>query len=122
MVPSGQGKHLFVVALGPSLLNGYGPEPQVVLVNFSSVKEGLRYDESCVVEAGEHPFINKKSFVSYRHARLYPAEQIKQRARSNEWQPHSPCSALLMKKILNGFRISRRLPRYFNEILDDLNI
>lgn len=41
-----------------------------VIANFTSWRLG--YDESCVVEAGEHPFLRKRSIVLYSAARVVP--------------------------------------------------
>lgn len=122
MIPSGPNEHLFAVTLGPVILEGYGPEPQVVVVSFSSIKPGLPYDEACTVPAGSHPFITRDSYIYYREPRIYPAASIEGRVNSNEWRAGIPCTNELLNSILRGFRKSKRLPRYFNEILDALQL
>jgi len=122
MIPSGPSKHLFAVTLGPMVIEGYGSEPQVVVVSFSSIKPGFPYDEACIVPSGSHPFITRDSFVYYREPRVYPAALIEGRVRSNEWSAGHSCADELLNDILKGFRRSKRLPRYFNEILDALGL
>ena len=122
MIPSGPNEHLFAVALGPVVLNGYGPAPQVVIVSFSSIKPGFPYDEACKVSAGSHPFITRDSFIYYREPRIYPAAAVEQRVKDNEWRSGEACTRELMVDILAGFRRSKRLPRHYNEILDTLNV
>ena len=122
MIPSGPGEHLFTVALGPAILDGYGDSPQVVIVSFSSIKKGIPYDESCKVIAGTHPFITRDSFVYYREPRIYSAQELEERVASGQWRAQDSCSPELMQKIISGFRSSKRLPRYFNAILDALQI
>jgi hypothetical protein len=118
MIPSGPSEHLFAVTLGPCVLDGYGSEPQAVIVSFSSIKPGLAYDEACTVLAGSHPFITRDSFVYYREPRIYPVSVLEKRVHDNEWRGSAPCSEELLNSVLDGFRRSNRLPRYFNEILD----
>lgn len=122
MIPSGPNEHLFAVALGPMVLKGYGSEPQVVVVSFSSIKSGFPYDNACEVQAGSHPFITRDSFVYYREPRIYPAKLIEDRVSSGEWRAGEMCSSPLMERVLCGFRQSKRLPRHFNEVLDVFDI
>lgn len=122
MIPSGPNEHLFTVALGPIVLNGHGNDPQVIVVSFSSIKPGLPYDTSCVVAAGAHPFITRDSFVYYREPRMYTVQELETRVASGQWRAEENCSQTLMQQVVAGFRLSRRLPRHFNEVLDALNI
>ena len=118
MIPSGPNEHLFTVTLGPAILEGYGSDPQVVLLSFSSIKPGIPFDDACKVPAGSHPFITRDSFVYYREPRIYPAAEVEKRVQNNEWRSGAQCSEDLMHRILSGFRRSKRLPRYLNEILN----
>ena len=91
MIPSGPNEHLFAVTLGPVVLEGYGPDPQVVIVSFSSVKPGLPYDNACPVPAGSHPFIVRDSYVYYREPRIYSAKTVQQRVASSQWRAGESC-------------------------------
>lgn len=122
MIPSGPNEHLFAVALGPVVLNGYGPQPQVVLVSFSSIRPGLPYNEACIVSSRAHPFITRDSYIYYREPRIYSASVVERRVNSHQWRQQEACSDELMESILSGFRRSSRLPRYCNEILDALGL
>lgn len=58
LVPSSpSGLHLFVIALGPLVLDDYGSVPQVLMVSATTLREGLPHDDACILEAGDHPFI-----------------------------------------------------------------
>lgn len=123
LIPSGPaGEHLFTVALGPKKLPGYGSEEQVVIVSFTSIRPGLPHDEACEVTNGDHPFIVRESCIHYREPRIYPAKVVQDKVESGEWRSHEPCSEELMRKVLDGFRKSKRLPRHYNEILDVFEI
>lgn len=123
LVPSGPaGDHLFTVALGPKRLAGYGPEEQVVIVSFTSIKAGLHHDDACEIAVGDHPFIVRESYIYYREPRIYPATMVRQKVESGEWTEREPCSEDLIRKVLEGFRKSKRLPRHFNDILDEFGM
>lgn len=120
MIPSGpSGEHLFAIVMGPVILNGYGPAPQVLMVSFTSVKPGIPYDDACIVHAGEHPFITKDSYIYYREPRLYPAAQVESYVKENLWRPRDPCGNDLLSKVMAGFWVSKRLPRSFRKLLEE---
>ena len=58
-------EHLWIVISDPKQNRG-----KVLLVNFSSVKPSVRFDDACVVDVGDHPYIKKKTFVYYDKARV----------------------------------------------------
>lgn len=70
LVPSGPGLHLFFLILGPVTLADYGRVPQVALVGATTLRDGIPHDTACVLEAGEHAFIQHRSYLAYRYMRL----------------------------------------------------
>lgn len=67
LIPSGpQGdadrKHLFFIVTDEC------KDKQHLIVPISSVKPGIFYDPTCVIEPGAHPFITVQSYVLYRKA------------------------------------------------------
>jgi len=123
MIPSGSaGEHLFTVVLDPEIIEGYGTEPQVLIVSFTSIKDGAPYDDACEVSPGEHPFITRRSYAYYREPRLEPAAKVEAMVNTGAWRASTPCSAELTRKILAGFKRSKRLPRYFNKLIEDLGV
>lgn len=123
MIPSGpQGDHLFTVALGPALLDGYGTSKQVVLVSFTSIREGVPHDCACEVAPGEHPFIVRNSYIYYRQPRIYSVADIEKRVNEGVWRTHAPCSADLFRRVISGFRKSELVPRMYGQILDSFGL
>ncbi|HEX7386135.1 MAG TPA: hypothetical protein VF285_02525 [Castellaniella sp.] len=110
------------MSLGPVAIEGYGAAPQVILVSFTSIKPELPYDSACVVRPGDHPFLVRDSYIYYRVPRIYPAAEVEQRVKEGVWIAHQACSAALLQKIRNGFRLSDRLPRTYDEILNVLGL
>lgn len=63
LVPSGpkvDGLHLFVIMTNPCADN------QHLLLSITSIRDGKRYDPTCVFNGGEHPFITHPCYVWYR--------------------------------------------------------
>lgn len=100
LVPSGPGEylHLHVICTGPRLI----PDMRL-LVPVSSIKEGAFHDPACVIEAGEHEFITKRSFVAYRHAQERSASKIDACLASGVFVAKPPMTADLLARILAGF-------------------
>lgn len=75
LIPSGPANdpdrhHLFVLLTDPNA------EGKVLLATFSSVKPGLFYDPTCLVQAGEHPFVTRPTWVNYAHCRIEEAAKL----------------------------------------------
>jgi len=120
LIPSGPGEksHLFTIVLGPKQLDGYGGSDQVVMVSVTTVKPDFPFDPACVIQAGEHPFIDRESYVYYREPRIETVAHVKKMVETLGWQPREECSPELFKKIIKGLRESKRLPRYVRTFLD----
>lgn len=120
LVPSGPDnkKHLFVIAVKPALLDGYGGKPMVLAVPVTSKREGIRYDDACEVKAGDHPFIAHDSFIDYRFARVDAARNMEERVKSGIFIAKENCSPDLLARIVRGASLSRRINREFRQILE----
>lgn len=120
LVPSGRGdkSHLFTVVLGPKLLAGHGGQQQVVMVSVTTVKPDFPHDPACVIQAGEHPFIDHESYVYYREPRVEAVDHVERMIQTMGWQPKEPCSQALCEKILQGLKVSKRVPRHIKQLID----
>jgi len=121
MIPSGPtGQHLFAVVAGPKVIDGHGSDQHVVLVGFSSIKPNIAHDPACEILPGEHPFIKKQTCIYYREPRLEKVSKVEQMVNAGVWRMCEPCDTALMRKILEGFEKSKRLPRYFRDVLSEI--
>lgn len=110
-VPSGpKGDHLFFCVLGPLVIDGV---EYVLSVPVCSA-EG-RYEETCVLEAGEHSFIRHTSYISYAQARVDRASVVQEYLNSQYFRVAEHASAELRGKILAGLAASRRVPRFIKD-------
>lgn len=121
LVPSGPQdgyKHLFALLLDPIVLDGYGQKPYVLLACVTSVKDGLPGEDACLLSPGDHPFIDHESYVDYRFTRLEQAEHVQMRLQEGVFTEKDPCSPELIKRIIKGALISRRISREHKRILE----
>lgn len=116
LVPSGPGLHLFFLILGPVVLADYGSAPQLAMVSATTLRDGVPHDSACVLEAGEHPFIQHPSYLAYRYMRLDSSLHVEKMVRDAVWGPHAPCAADLLQRIVAGVCQSRLTPREYKRI------
>jgi len=105
LIDSGSCKHLHVICNDPVHHPALGCYT-VLAVNITSVNPALEYDASCVLQAGEHPFIKHDSYVYYRKADLFNADKMEQAINDGEFQIHHDFTDATFAKILKGFEIS----------------
>jgi hypothetical protein len=116
LIPSGPGKHLFFVVLGPAVLPEYGKTPHYVLAGATTLREGSQYDPACIIEAGEHPFIRRRSYIAFRYVQILPASDVEARA-GTLWTPHQDCDKALLARIISGILQSRHTKNYVKHAL-----
>ena len=114
IIPSGpRGKHLFIILNEPKDFAGHINSS--VLVNVSSVRKAP-YDDTCILEPGNHPFIRQRSYIAYRHARVERAESLAQKVNASLFTPHEPLDDELLKRVQNGLYKSPQTRRFLKEI------
>ena len=114
LMPSGnEADHLYIVLNDPCRFEGYGSNPCVLLVNVSSVREGVPYDATCLLEPGEHEFVRHSSFVFYRNARIEQESHILRLVDQGLFKPHTAVSVRVFQRIKAGLFDSPHTKREF---------
>jgi len=114
LMPSGYvGDHLFVALNDPTVFSGYGTKPQVLLANLSTVRQGVHYDATCVLQPGCHPFVKVESYVVYRSARIDPEAHLLAMVQNGLFTPQEPMSAAIVSNIRAGLIASPFTKREF---------
>ena len=116
LVPSGPGLHLFFVILGPVVLAEYGLSPQLAMVSATTLRDGIPHDPACVLQPGEHAFIQHRSYVAYRYMRIDASRHVEKMVGAAIWKPHDACSPELLQRIVAGVCRSRLTPREYQRI------
>jgi hypothetical protein len=118
LIPSGSdsnpnGKHLFVIVTS-QCRDGFH-----LAVSISRIKNGIAYDPTCVLQAGEHPFVKGPSFIFYAKAAKLRHQGIIKCVKGWEYHVKDQCSPTLLTKIEDGMNASPFAPRwaktFFNE-------
>ena len=110
-------KHLFILLTDPVT-----EEQLVLIVNLSSVKPNIPYDESCVLHEGDHTFIRKTSYVDYSRARIVPISQIQNGIKQGKIQPFEAIETDIFARVCYGLLQSRhtkpKLRRFYQDWLE----
>lgn len=108
LAPSGNCEHLHVVCNDPI----FYPIDQchcILVVNISSVKAGVPYDDACLLQVGDHGFIKHDSYVVYRRAAIWRVDNVIRKYQSGDITPHADMPDVTFQRILAGFDISEQV-------------
>ena len=61
LAPTGSKKHLYIICNDP-VFDPIRNDNCVLVVNISSVSEDRDYDDTCILQKGDHPFIKHDSY------------------------------------------------------------
>lgn len=113
-----------LVPSGPSGFHLYGivthacPEGRHLIVNISSIPEAGFHDATCIVNAGEHPFVNRPSYAVYSMADVQAAERLGRMVDGWVYRPHDDLAPEITDRIEQGILASRhtkrRIKNYFS--------
>lgn len=105
LIPSGSKNHLHFVCSDPVFYPSVGKDC-VLVVNISTADAAIDYDKTCVLDVGDHPFIKHPSYVYYRRADIFGADNIARNVADGTFDVHRDCTDGTFKRILDGFDIS----------------
>lgn len=111
LIPSGtfespDKKHLFII-LTKACANS-----QHLIVSVSSIKEGIRHDDTCELEVGCHPFITKPSFIFYAKAERVRSAGLIKCVEGWVYTPKERLADDIFQRVCNGIDASPFTPRW----------
>ena len=71
------GDHLNIVVSDTS-------KDPVLIVSLATYREGKFHDPSCFLEIGEHPFVKRKSYIAFQHAKDATNRELDQKLSSGQ--------------------------------------
>lgn len=110
LVPSGRDKHLHIVCNDPIPYPKYANAESVLLVNITTLYPEQPFDGSCILNVGDHPFINHQSYVYYGKADIFAATSLVAGVQSGELVIRQACPDSTFIRILSGFEVSKKVP------------
>lgn len=104
----GYDDHLWLIISDPAL----NPD-KILIVSFISWRR--HYDQSCIMEQGEHPFVKHRTLVNYSSAMVTTDAKLEARKKERALKMKEPLSAELLERI-------RRCARGSNVPLDCIEL
>lgn len=113
LIPSGphgdqDRKHLFILLTDPHA--DESGQTRVLMVSLSTVRPGVPHDPTCVLYAGDHPFVKFDSYVVYQKARLEETEKVLEGVKNGQLLPQDPMEGAVFARICKGLEESRLTP------------
>lgn len=110
-------KHLHFICSDPFFNKDTGAV-SVVAVNISSVKEGRPYDNTCMLDKGDHPFIRHLSYVYYKEAVIFRVEKIKYGIEAGDIKVLEKATEPVINRVISGFFKSKFTSRKIIKALE----
>jgi len=102
--------HLWIVLSDP----GRFPD-EVVIVSFTT--HTREKDQACLVEQNEHPWLTRRSCISYYHAKIVTAAALDALLRGGGIQPRQPLTPELLARVRQRAGDSTQMPEAVAEVL-----
>ena len=99
---AGKIDHLHIICTKQFFYKDTGAQ-SVLAVNVSSIREKGTYDGTCVLRAGDHPFITHDSYIRYKGAVVMRVEKLISAVNSGEITVMGNVSDEVFGRILAGF-------------------
>ncbi len=120
LIPSGPNpgqRHLFALLINPVEVSGYGKRPHVLMVCMCSIKDGVPFDDACILEVGDHPFVQHRSYIDYKFCEMRSADDIEAKVQNGTFVPHEDCPIPLIRRIIASADASNRISREMKRFL-----
>ena len=80
------------------------------MVCVQSIVAGQMHDDSCVLQPGDHRFIQHPSFIRYDRCRKEPIAKLQKAVNDGVISPHDPMPPEIYDRICEGLRTSIHAP------------
>ena len=96
LMPVNPALHLFTIMNDPC------PRKECLVVMVTSIYPNRKYDDACVLNVGDHPFISHPSYMLYRMAETLQAARISTRIGQKYYIPRDDFSPPVFRRIVDG--------------------
>lgn len=70
----------------------------------------MPHDPTCILYAGDHPFVKHDSYVVYQKARLEDADKVLRGVKNGQLVPQDPMDGAVFARVCKGLEESRLTP------------
>lgn len=81
----------------------------ILLTNWSSVKNPAMCDNSCILQAGDHPLIRHASYMFYAKSRVVTQQWLQARVADGNLVQVADLRADVLQRVVDGARSTPRL-------------
>lgn len=111
LIPSGpvhdpDRKHFFILLTDPIPKPDAGAQ-QVLLVGIATRNPNFQHDQTCILYPGDHPFLNRESYVNYRLARIEEAGKLVAGVKNGLFVPQGTIDTAIFARVCQGLLNSR---------------
>ncbi len=110
----GRRGHLWVVVSNPTA------SPAHVLIVNMTTDRGI--DRSCILNVGDHPFVEHTTCMRYDMARIETNQDLERHVASNAVQLHPPVSVDILERIRQGAATTDHIPFKCKQLLIDQDL
>ena len=103
--------HLWIIISDPT------QDDRVIIVNINTFRQGS--DQTCILRAGAHPFVRRKSYVNYRWARRVKRDRLSELLRTGKCKWRSPVRSTLLARVQQGAGTSAYMKKGYQRMLRD---
>ncbi|MEN6435886.1 MAG: hypothetical protein ABFD58_08725 [Anaerolineaceae bacterium] len=88
--------HLFVI-----ILNAEEHTRNTIIVNIQTIRDG-KYDKTVVLHPGDHPFIDRDSYVNYRLSRIISLDELERKIYEGTAVLKEPLNDVIFQQVCEG--------------------
>jgi len=103
--------HLFII-----VLEAQDYTNNTIIVNLSSYDRGAKHDNTTILNAGDHDFIIRESYIVYRKARIRSMNELEELINSGKAQLREPLEENVFQKVCEGILKSSFTPSEVKEM------
>lgn len=111
-----EGTHLWAIISDPQK-----SDHEIVIINFTTLKNNDYQDTTCIIDKGEHKFFKdkqRKSYVFYNRSEVVNLSTLQLWLGTGQLKPHKEClSSVLLEKIRTGSKETTHLPFEVERVL-----
>ena len=113
-------KHLHIAITEP--VDSGNRMPCILLVSLASIRQGESgYDETCILQPADHPFIKHASYVVYRQAVIMELRDLHRNLKNGIIKPKERAGVDVVARIVMGVEKSPSTKNYIVDFLRRAN-